>query len=84
MGANMTKIWHGLAPATLCTVSDVEGVKNEMFQNSVFRKMDEEDSMDGMDDEESKNPLAFLGLQRYDINATTSLPLYFYCIHCCI
>ena len=29
-----------------------------------FRTMDEEDSMDGMEDEESKNPLAFLGLQR--------------------
>ena len=35
--------------------------------------MDEEDSMDGMDDEESKNPLAFLGLQRFDINAAKSL-----------
>ena len=44
-----------------------------MFQNLVFRKMDEEDSMDGMDDEESKNPLAFLGLQRFDINAAKSL-----------
>ena len=35
--------------------------------------MDEEDSLDGMDDEESKNPLAFLGLQRFRINATKSL-----------
>ena len=35
--------------------------------------MDEEDSLDGMDDEESKNPLAFLGLQRFTINATKSL-----------
>ena len=34
------------------------------FQLKVFRTMDEEDSMDGMEDEESKNPLAFLGLQR--------------------
>ena len=39
--------------------------------------MDEEDSLDGMDDEESKNPLAFLGLQRFTINATKSL-LYLY------
>ena len=38
--------------------------------------MDEEESLDGMDDEESKNPLAFLGLQRFTINATKSL-LYF-------
>ena len=35
--------------------------------------MDEEESLDGMDDEESKNPLAFLGLQRFTINATKSL-----------
>ncbi len=35
--------------------------------------MDEEDSIDGMDDEESKNPLAFLGLQRFGIIVTKTL-----------
>ena len=52
----------------MCRVSG-----GKKFQNLVFRKMDEEDSLDGMDDEESKNPLAFLGLQRFTINARKSL-----------
>ena len=46
------------------------GKRKTQFRNLVFRKMDEEDSIDGMDDEESKNPLAFLGLQRFGIIVT--------------
>ena len=49
------------------------GGEKSKFPNLVFRKMDEEDSMDGMDDEESKNPLAFLGLQRFGLNVKKTL-----------
>ena len=68
-----------------CHQLSVKSVKNKCvclvwvgrFGHFVFRKMDEEDSLDGMDDEESKNPLAFLGLQRFKIKKSL---LYLYCI----